>query len=228
MTAAFDTPHARPAAARPRFVFPRDVPDLTRFPARTFPRLFASWQAGGGTAALLGLPAVSGVFVAYQLAKGFAVGDRYGLGLTAAGIVVVGAVLGIIALWFAGMLPAWWAQSTGAREDPAIGHMFLVFSYATWPFVPLLAVLVPVELWLHGEQLFAAGRPRSPGTVAWLLRALQLGAIGLWLLTMVRGTAVARHDSERHAARDLLRWGVELLAIAVLFVLIMAASLMFW
>ncbi|MGH7449417.1 MAG: hypothetical protein ACREK1_12960 [Longimicrobiales bacterium] len=57
---------------------------------------------------------------------------------------------------------------------------------------------------------------------------LMLTAIALWLVMMVRGTAVLRHESERRAVGELVRWGAELLAIGVLFALILAASLMYW
>jgi hypothetical protein len=224
---------SRPAdprsAAPPRRAasLPGDLVGLAREPARAFPRLFTRPERRGALG-LLGFPAVSGVFVAYVIAKGVGLGDHIGFAAASAAVVAAGAVLGIVALWFAGTLPSWYAQSSGAREDPSIDRMYLVFSYATWPFLPLLLVLVTAEVLLYGDLLFSRQRPAAPAAVVWLLRGLQLATILLWLGIMVKGTAVARRESDRRAAGELLRWGLELVAIGVLFVLILIVSLMFW
>ncbi|MGH7444488.1 MAG: hypothetical protein ACREKM_06410, partial [Longimicrobiales bacterium] len=77
-------------------------------PDRAVPRLFEEQ----GTLSLVGFPAVSGMFVAYLLARGMALGDRLGFWPVAIGVVAGGAVLGLIALWFAGSLPGWSAVSS--------------------------------------------------------------------------------------------------------------------
>jgi hypothetical protein len=219
---------ARPSTAATashgrRRTYPAQLLQLLIRPARALPQL-QSRQSGFG---LIGFPAVSGILVAYMVARGLSIGDRFGFPATAAFVVLGGAVLGMIALWFAGSLTHWSEMASDAEEDDS-ARMFVLFSEATWPFLPVLLIVVPLDLYYHGTTLFSATRDAAPAGVVWLSRVLILTAIGLWLTMMVRGTAVARHESEGRAARELLRWGAELLGIAVLFGLILAASLMYW
>ncbi|HEX6308319.1 MAG TPA: hypothetical protein VFZ69_09045 [Longimicrobiales bacterium] len=212
------TTRSAPAAPHtPRFI------ELLVEPERALPRL----ESRPTTLSLIGFPAVSGIFVAYTVAKGLALGDAYGFPFVAAVVVLGGAVLGVIALWFAGSMPNWSVPLDDAAEAET-AKMFVLFSEATWPFLPLLLILVPLDLYYHGTAVFSAVRGTPPAAVVWLDRGLVLGAIALWLIMVVRGTAVARHESESRAAREVLRWGAELLAIAVLFGLILAASLLYW
>jgi hypothetical protein len=216
---------AHPAAPThlPLRALPLQLVGLVREPLRAFPAVFEQRSA----LALLGFPAVSGIYVAYVLAAGLGLGDRFGAAAVAAGVAAGGAALGVIALWFAGSVTSWHdPESDDVDEDSQ--RMFLVFSYATWPFLPLLAVVVPAELLLYGDQLFSATRSAAPAAAVWGLRALELTAILLWLAMMLKGTALVRHESEGNAARELARWGGELVAIGVLFALILLASMMYW
>jgi hypothetical protein len=206
-----------------RRTHPAQLLELLVHPQRALPRL----QSFESTAGLIGFPAVSGVFVAYTLAKGLALGDRIGFAATALMVVAGGALLGVIALWFAGSLPHWSAQLDDAEQEET-NTLFVLFSEATWPFLPLLLIVAPLDLYYQGTSVFSATHDPTPSTVAWLERILVLMAIALWLIMMVRGTAVARHETEARAARELVRWGAELIAIAVLFTLILAVSLMYW
>lgn len=198
--------------------------ELLVHPERAVPRL-AEEQ---GTLSLVGFPAVSGVVVAYMLAKGLSLGDRFGFWPVAIGVVLGGALLGMIALWFAGALPQWGAVYRDAGQEQESARLFAVFSDATWPFLPLLLIVAPLELYYYGTDVFSADRGVEPTAVVWLVRALVVITIGLWLVMMVRGTAVVRRETERAAGGELARWGLELLAIAVLFVLILMVSLMYW
>lgn len=197
--------------------------DVLIHPDRGVPRLFEEQ----GTLSLIGFPAFSGMFVAYLLARGLGLGDRIGFWPVVIGVVVGGAVLGLIALWFAGSLPGWSAFSSEA-QDVETGHMFAIFSEATWPFAPALLFLATLEFAFYGTAAFSAERGDVPTAVFWLSHGVVLLAIALWLFMMVRATAVARHESNGRAAGELGRWGVELLAIGVLFALILMASVMYW
>lgn len=206
-----------------RRAYPAQLVELLIRPARALPEL----QSRQGAPSLIGFPAVSGIFVAYTLAKGFAAGDSFGFAAAAVLVVAGGSLLGMVALWFAGSVPNWSVPTSDAEEAEG-AKLFALFSDATWPFLPLLLIIVPLDLYYHGTTVFSAARDASPAGVTWLIRVLMLTAIALWLIMMVRGTAVLRHESERRAAGELMRWGAELVAIAVLFGLILAASLMYW
>jgi hypothetical protein len=223
MSPALRAAHPAAPAHLPLRALPLQLVALVREPLRAFPAVFEQRNA----LALLGFPAISGVYVAYVLAAGLGLGDRFGVAAAAAGVAAGGAALGMIALWFAASLTSWSVpESEAADED--VQRMFQVFSYATWPFLPLLAILVPAELLLYGNQIFSNTRPAAPVGVVWGLHALELGAILLWLAMMLKGTALVRHESEGSAARELVRWGAELFAIGVLFALIVLASVMYW
>jgi hypothetical protein len=202
---------------------PRVLLELAVHPERALPRLAAKQ----GALSLLGFPAVSGVVFAYLVARGLALGDRFGFTAVAIAVVAGGAVLGIIALWFAGSLPNWSAPLSGEEEEET-RRMFALFSNATWPFLPALLIMAPLELAFHGTGVFSAGRTGAPAVVTVATHAALAAAILLWLVMMVRGTAFVRHESGARAARELLRWSAEMVAIAVLFLLILLASIAYW
>jgi hypothetical protein len=223
MSPALRAAHPAAHSPLPLRALPLELVALIREPLRAFPAVFERRSA----LALLGFPAMSGVYVAYVLAAGIGLGDRFGVAAVAAGVATGGAALGMIALWFAGSITSWSVpDSDDVDED--YEHMFLVFSYATWPFLPLLAIIVPAEVLLYGDSIFSLTRRAAPAAAQWGLRAVELTAILLWLVMMLKGTALVRHESARTAARELVRWGAELFAIAVLFALIMMASMMYW
>ena len=197
--------------------------DVLVHPDRAVPGLFHHQ----GTLSLIGFPAVSGMFVAYLLARGLGLGDRFGFWPTLTGVIIGGALLGLIALWFAGSLPGWSLLSADAEEAEA-SHMLAIFSETTWPFLPALLVIAGLELSHYGTAIFSAERGDAPALVFWGAHALVLLAIGLWLFMTVRATAVARHETTGQAAGELRRWGADLLVIAVLFALILMASVMYW
>lgn len=223
MSPALRAAHPAAPSPLPLRALPLQLVALVREPLRAFPTVFEQRSA----LTLLGFPAVSGVYVAYVLAAGLGLGDRFGVAAVAAGVVAGGAALGMIALWFAGSVTSWSVRDADDVDEDE-QRMFLVFSYATWPFLPLLAIVVPAELLLYGDRIFSATRPAAAAAAVWGLRALELGAILLWLVMMLKGTALVRHESERSAARELARWGTELFGIGVLFALIMIASMMYW
>ena len=223
MSPALRAAHPAAPSPLPLRALPLQLVALVREPLRAFPAVLER----RGVLALLGFPAISGVYVAYVLAEGLGLSDRFGVAAVAAGVGIGGAALGLIALWFAGSLTSWSVPDSDDIDEDG-QRMFLVFSYATWPFLPLLAILIPAELLLYGNQIFSATRPAAPPEAVWGLRALELGAILLWLVMMLKGTALVRHETERSAARDLARWGGELFAIGVLFALILMASMMYW
>ena len=215
-------PPVAPTAVSSR-PLPLELLALLRTPGRAFPALFER----NSPLALVAFPAVSGIYVAYAVASGIGAANRFGLVAAALAVLVGGATLGMVALWFAGTLPNWTDPGSAENDEDAM-RMFYVFSYATWPFLPLLAIVIPVEVWLYGASILSPQRPPAPAAIVWGVRVLELSAITLWLVMMLKGTAIVRHESDRLAARELVRWGSELLVIGVLFALIVMASVMYW
>ena len=201
------------------------VLDLLHEPAATL----AALHAKHGTLQFLGFPALSGIFIAYTLARGFAIGDRLGFTAAAFAVVAGGSVLGLIALWFAGSVSMWRApESMTDEEEMEQGVMFMLFSYATAPFLLLVLVVLPLDFYFHRTAVFSAAAEPAPVWATWLMRGLILLVISLWAVLMVRGVAAVRHESNRAAARDLLRWSAELLVIALLFSFALSASVLYW
>jgi hypothetical protein len=202
---------------------PSLVPELLavlRTPARDYPILISRAR----TREVLFFPAVSGVYVAYVAAERLHLGDALGFGATAVGVVLTGAGLGLLALAFTVYVLHWSAR---AADAPATMDVLSgVFGYATWPFLPLLLVLVPLELWAYGASLFSSVRPVAPAVVPVLATVVEASAIVAWLYLMLRGTAVETHVSNADAARTLVATLVRMAMILVLFVLIAFASFM--
>jgi hypothetical protein len=197
--------------------------DLTSDPAETFPALLTRQ----GALRLLVFPAASGVFAAYTVAKALALGDRFGFAPTLALALVLGTVAGVGALFFMGEL----AGRHSARYWRAGGErawLHIVFSYATWPFLPLLFLVAGLELLFQGTLVFSAARPPLPADFVWAIRVLILATLVIWAVLMIGGTAVVRKQSEPHAAREVGRWLVTLGAIALLISILVAASLRVW
>lgn len=197
------------------------LPALVRRPEAVFPILFER----AGIAEILTFSACSGIYVAYAAAQAFNVSDDVGFWIAALGIVPVGAALGFIALFFAGGLLTWSADRLRGGESN--NRMFAVFGYSTWPFLPLLLVIVPIEAALYGTAIFSAARPDA-GAAVWLLRLLEAGVILLWLFLMVKGTRVAAHMSNERAAETVALSLIEIGVIVVLFLLILLVSLLYW
>lgn len=202
---------------------PLQLLNLPFHPGTVIPRL-ASRQ---GSLALLGFPAVSGVFVAYMVARALNLGDRFGFAAVAAGVMVIGAIMGLIVLWFIGMMPEWSGPDTDESQVNT-ARMFALFSNATWPFLPLAIIVIGLDALYNRDTMFSAIRPGMPTALTWTTHGLTLAAILLWLVMMVRGTAVIRRESEAEAARDLVRWGLELVIIFVLFAVAVGASVAYW
>lgn len=209
------------SAARPA-ALPSRLAALVMQPSRVYPELIQRRNA----TEILFFSAVSGIYVAYVLAQWANLGDAIGFWSTAAGVLVVGSVLGFIALYFAGGLLYWSAEAMRGR--PGTDYMYVVFGYATWPFLPLLAVIVPLELVLYGPALFSAARPDAPDVLVWLVRALEIGTIFLWLFLMVKGTAAAAEMTGEKAVETVALSIAEIAVIFVLFALIMLVSLLYW
>ena len=139
-------------------------------------------------------------------------------------MLLIGAALGIFALYVTGGLMAWSAERL--RGDSDAEHMWSVFGYATWPFLPLLCVLLPLEVAAYGGDVFSTARPAAPAFVPVLATLLELGTIILWLVLMVRGTALASSLSNARAAEAIALSFLETIVISVLFLLILAVSFM--
>ncbi|MBI2494868.1 MAG: hypothetical protein HYV94_22585, partial [Candidatus Rokubacteria bacterium] len=178
----------------------------------------------GRSGAVLVFSAVSGIYVAYVTAQGFGLGDRIGFAGAALAVLLVGAVWGLVALYFAGGLLSWSAETL--RGDTETERMYAVFGYATWPFLPLLAVIVPLEFAAYDTTLFAEERPEASALLVWGVNALELATIGLWLLLMVKGTALAARLSQVAAAETVVLSLVEMSVIAVLLLVILVVSFM--
>jgi hypothetical protein len=206
-----------------RRVLPGQLLDLAMEPAEVFPHLMTRRHA---RTALL-FPAATGIFVAYTLAKGLAIGDRLGFWTTVAGVVVIGAALGIAALWFIGSLPDW-RHASDERQGGERAWMYLVCSYAAWPFLPLLFLVAGVDLLLHGTLVFSAARAPLAADIVWTLRALVVGAALFSTLLLVTGTAIVRRETEQRAAREVTLWLAQLAGLGVLLAIIVVVWLKVW
>jgi hypothetical protein len=193
---------------------------LVSHPTSTYPHLLAR----GRTFEVLFFSAVSGVYVAYVAAERFHLGDRFGFGMTAIGTVAIGLGLGLVALSLIASVLAWSSARAGGTAN--LDEVSGVFGYATWPFLPLLAIVVPLELAFYGRDVFSAARPAAPVWVPAVVTALEASAILLWLYLVLRGEAVSAHLSNAAAARTLALTAVRVAAILVLFVIVMFVSFM--
>jgi len=193
---------------------------LVSHPTETYPHLLAR----GRTFEVLFFSAVSGVYVAYVAAERFRLGDRFGFAPTAAGALAIGVGLGLLALSLVASVLAW--SSNRAGGTATLDEVSGVFGYATWPFLPLLAIVVPLELAFYGAEVFSATRPTPPAWLPVFVTVLEASAILLWLYLILRGEAVSAHLSNVAAARTLALTAVRVAAILVLFVIIMFVSFM--
>jgi hypothetical protein len=197
--------------------------DLTSDPAETFPALLTR----EGALRLLAFPAASGVFVAYTAAKALALGDRFGFAPTLAVVLVLGTAAGIGALFFMGELAGrhiarFW------REGGERARMYVVFSYATWPFLPLLLLAGTIDVVFRGTLVFSAASPPLPVDFLWAVRVLIAAAVVIWGVLMIGGTAVVRRASEPAAARDVGAWVLRLAGVVLLAGVLLIISLAAW
>lgn len=197
-----------------------ELVSLVAAPAETYPRLLEQRHM----TAVLSFAAISGIYVAYVLFRRLNLGDALGFWPAAVGLVFVGAGLGLLALAFMSWVLSWSTRAAGGVAD--MEKLSGVFGYATWPFLLLLCVLVPLELGAYGTALFSAARPSAPTLVPIVATTLEALTILLWLYLMVRGEAVAAAMSEIQAAKTLGLTFIRMAAIAVLFVLISFVSFM--
>ncbi|MFW6079619.1 MAG: YIP1 family protein [Gemmatimonadota bacterium] len=200
-----------------------DLIELVRRPERVYPRLFARGRA----ASVLAFSAVSGIYVAYAIAGWLDLGDAIGFWPTVLLILPAGTLLGFLALYFAGGLLSWSAEALRGREETT-ERMYAVFGYATWPFLPLLLIIVPIEFALYGTFLFSEVQPPAPAAAVWAVRLLEVATIGLWLYLMIKGTAAAARESDVEAAETVALTLVEIAVIGILFFLILLVSLLYW
>lgn len=209
-----------PPPAAPARPLAAELVALLRDPVRVYPRLYERHNL----AAILVFSAISGIYVAYAGAERLHLGDRVGFFATAIGVVLVGAALGIIALYFAGGLLSWSAETM--RGETETERMLAVFGYATWPFLPLLLILAPLEFAFYGTALFSDLRPEPPGFLPPLVTILELTTIGLWLRLMVRGTQWAAALSGVRAAETVALSALEIGVIGILLLVILFVSFM--
>jgi hypothetical protein len=206
---------AGPAAAKPLV---SELIALSRSPVETFPRLLAEHHVGH----ILFFSATSGIYVAYVLAERLHLGDSFDVAPTVAAVVIGGAGLGLLALSFTVAVLAWSTRAAGGAAD--LEMLAGVFGHATWAFVPLLAVIVPIELAAYGTALFSTTRPATTPLVPIVTTALEAATILYWLFLMVEGEAVAARFSAARAARTLGLTLVRMAAIGILFLVIMVVS----
>lgn len=200
--------------------FGAELLSLPASPAESYRRLLAERHV----LPVLFFSAVSGIYVAYVIAERMHLGDTLGFGPTVMCVVIVGAGLGLLALAFTVWVLSWSTRAAGGDADMEV--LSGVFGYATWPFLPLLMLIVPIEFAAYGTRLFSANRPDPPTLVPIVTTALEAATILLWLYLMVRGEAVAAAITEKQAVRTLAMTFVRIAAIAILFVLISIASFM--
>ncbi|MBI4409650.1 MAG: hypothetical protein HY561_08085 [Gemmatimonadetes bacterium] len=201
-----------------------DLLELVPHPKALFPVLFR--RAEREAAPELFFSALSGIFVAYIGAKWLALGDRVGFAPATVGVLLLGGVLGFLALYFAGGLLSWSADALGGEGDTE--RMYAVFGYSTWLFLPLLAIVIPTELAFYGSALFSADRPQAPGLVVWGIRGLELATILTWSVLLVKGTGAAAGFMDVKAAETIAISLLELGGIALLILLILLVSLLAW
>jgi hypothetical protein len=202
---------------------PAQLLDLATNPSAAFPRLLTR----RGALRLLAFPAASGVFVAYTAAKALAVGDVFDFATVLATVVVGGAAAGIAALWFVGSLPDWSVQKV-RRRGAERAWLYNVFSYSTWPFLPLLLLVAGSDLLIHGTSAFSAARAPLPLDVVWSIRVMIGLAVAVWAAIMIAGTALVRRQSERRAAKEVGVWVVELGVATVLLAVLVTLMFRAW
>lgn len=211
MTLPLAHPGARPSLLS-------DMLGLVVSPSEAYPFLLER----GRNLEVLCFSGVSGIYVAYAAAERLHLGDALGLAGVVAVVVVLGFVLGLIALFLAAGILSWSAERV--RGTPTQERMYAAFGYSTWPFVPLLLVIVPVQLAVYGTRLFSAARTSPPPAVYGLVRGLELATILLWSYLMVRGVGVAARISGPAAAKVVALSLLEVLVIAVLLAVILLVS----
>lgn len=165
--------------------------------------------------------AISGIYVAFSAAQRLHVGDRFGFTATAIGVLIVGFAMGLTAYIVAGGLLTLSAEAL--RGHPQTDRMYAVFGYATWPFTPLLVVLVPALYVAYGTALFSAARP-SAGPLGVVVDVLEIAAILLWLYMMVMGISTAAELTRGTAAKALALTALEAVVLGVLLVVIVFVS----
>jgi hypothetical protein len=207
---------ASPATARPSLA--AELLSLSRSPAKTYPRVLAEHHVTH----ILFFSAVSGVYVAYVLAERLRMGDHLGFVPTLIGVVFAGAGLGLLALSFTVWVLSWSTRMAGGSAELEV--LGSVFGHATWPFLPLLCIIVPVEIAAYGTALFSASRPAVTPLVPVLTTTLEAATILFWLYLMVRGEAVAAEVTEMRAARTIGLTFLRMAAIAILLVVILFVS----
>ncbi|MBI4546217.1 MAG: hypothetical protein HY703_13545 [Gemmatimonadetes bacterium] len=200
-----------------------DLIELIPRPSSFFPVLFrrAEYEA----LPELVFSASAGVFVAYHAARWVALGERLGFATAALIVLLVGAVLGLVALYFAGGLLSWSADALEGEGNTE--RMYAVFGYSSWLFLPLLAVVVPTELAFYGTAALSAVRPEAPALAVWGIRALELATLAMWAMLVTRGTAVAARLADVKAAEVIALSLIEIGGIALLLLVIVILSFMY-
>lgn len=186
-------------------------------PARAYPLLLER----GRSAEVFLFSAVSGVYVAFSAAQRLHLGDRFGFALTAVGVLVLGVALGIFAMTAAGALLR--LSSEAVHGHPYGDRTYSVFGYATWPFLPLLVILLPVEYAAYGTRIFSATRPDA-GPLPVIVAVMEALAILLWLYLMITGIAAAAALTRTEAAKALALGALEMVVVGVLLLVIVFVS----
>ena len=197
--------------------------ELVPHPARLFPALFR--RAEREALPQIVFSGAAGIFIAYAAPQLLALGDRFGFLPTAVGVLLVGAAIGEVGLYFAGGLLSWSADAIDGEGDA--GRMDAVVGYSAWPFLPLLAIVVPTELSLYGDAVFSAQRPEAPLAIAWGIRLLEAATALVSAPLVVRGTAVAARLSNVRAAEVIALSLLELGGIAVVVLTILVISFLY-
>jgi hypothetical protein len=193
---------------------------LLTAPGRAWPLLIER----GKTTEVMLFSAASGVYVAFSGAQRLNLAEFFGFAWTTIGVVVVGAVMGLFALIIAGGLLSWSAEALHGHTRTE--RMHAVFGYSTWPFVPLLIVLMPMQLAAYGNTVFSAVRPPADWPIDAVVFAVELATIMLWLFMVVSGTSVAAQLTRRKAAEAVALSFLEAVVIGIFLLVILFISFM--
>jgi len=202
---------------------PAQLLEMAANPSAAFPRLLTR----RGALRLLAFPASSGIFVAYSTARALSLGDYFEFALLLTTVLVGGAALGVAALWFVGSLPDWSVEKV-RRRGAERAWLYNVFSYSTWPFLPLLVVVGGADLLISGSSVFSSGHEPLPLDVLWSFRLLICLAVTVWAVLMITGTALVRRQSERNAAREVGMWLAQLATATVLLAVLVTVLFQAW
>ncbi|HET9984493.1 MAG TPA: hypothetical protein VFQ38_12925 [Longimicrobiales bacterium] len=196
-----------------------DLIGLVPYPSEFFPDLLSRIEPEGSVLEPV-FGAVLGIFLAYLGAGWLALGDHFGFAGTLAGVVLVGATIGVLGVFFGGGALAKATDLLKGEGDSS--RMHVVLAFPAWVFIPVLALVVPTELALYGAQVFSSARPDAPQAVVLALYGLELAAVVLYAGMVAKGTALATKFRGVRAAQVIGVAAVELVLLVALVLVVSA------